>query len=408
MAGIEARGGATQPFAGEAGAADARGLPGSSPGRWRLLDRLVVAAFAAALVLPMALLLAGRKPADIENRAPRRLPALTIAGLADATWPAGVDGFLTDHLWPRPYAIRLRAQVYWLSGGTGNPNVIRGVDDWLFVRDELGPDCHRTAAQQAAGLEGAAAAFAARGMELRIVIPPDKHTIYPDKLPPNNPFPPSCVELNREVLDAAIARVAGIAIDLTGPLQAARAVPGAAGVYYEQDTHWTPTGALVGIEALARSFGPGVWSAGDVQIGGRHRRLLDTPRLLGLRRVVATPRVVIRPDVEQHLTDVPVPVEVKNARAVFRITSTGRDDLLPGRTLIVYDSFFGIDKELVAPYFADSVWVHFADMEAHPELGRLLGPFDRVIVERVARGFYSMNLDEMLAPVLQAGAPAAP
>jgi alginate O-acetyltransferase complex protein AlgJ len=404
MAGSEAAGGVAQPFASEAGAAEARVLPGPPPGPWRLLDRLVVAGFAAALVLPAALLVARVDVAQVENRAPRTLPALSIAGLADATWPAGVDGFLTDHLWPRPYAIRLRGEVYRLSGGTGNPDVIRGVDDWLFIRQELQPRCPRTPAQQAAALERGAAAFGQRGIEFRFVLAPDKHTIYPEKLPPRNPFPPSCVDTNRAELDEAIAPLEGVAIDTTAALQAARATPGAPEVYYDQDTHWTPMGAVAALGELARSFGPGVWSAEDVQVQGRSRRVLDTPGLVGLRQVVVMPKVVIRPEVAQHRVDVPVPVTANNARTVFRITSTGSDRLLPGRTLIVYDSFFGIVTYLVAPYFEDSTWVNIQDMRNHPEIARLLGPFDRVIVECVGRGFYETDFDAILTPAYEPAA----
>jgi hypothetical protein len=97
-------------------------------------------------------------------------------------------------------------------------------------------------------------------------------------------------------------------------------------------------------------------------------------------------------------------VAVNNARDVFRITCTGDKPLLPGRTLVIYDSFFGIDTTLVAPYFADTTWVHVGDMLSHPELIRLLGPFDRVIFERVARGLYATGLDTLFAPLLaQAG-----
>jgi hypothetical protein len=124
----------------------------------------------------------------------------------------------------------------------------------------------------------------------------------------------------------------------------------------------------------------------------------DTSSLLGLKHVAVTPRVVIRPAVEQRRSDVPVPVEVKYARAVFRITCTGSEPLLPGRTLVIYDSFFLIDTTLVAPYFQDTTWVHEGDMASHPELVNLLGPFDRVIVERVSRSFYDLDLDALSAP----------
>ncbi|HTK44249.1 MAG TPA: hypothetical protein VL749_02705 [Patescibacteria group bacterium] len=396
--------GAAQPFATEAGAADAHLPPGPPPGPWRTLDRLVVAAFALALVVPGIMLALRVHVAQIENRPPRPFPALTINGLADTSWPAGVDGFLTDHLAPRPYAIRIRGELYWLSGGTGNPTVIRGLDNWLFIRDELQPACRFTAAQQGAALERAVAAFGRQGVEFRFLLIPDKHTIYPDKLKPDNPFVPTCADTQRADLDAAIAPVGGQAIDATTALEAARATPGTGDLYYSQDSHWTPVGASVAIGALARSLGADLWAPEDVVLRGMKRRVMDTAGLIGLRRVSSTPRVVIRPDVEQHRADVPVPVAVNNARAVFRITCTGSKPLLPGRTLVIYDSFFGIDTTLVAPYFADTTWVHVGDMLNHPELIRLLGPFDRVIVERVARGFYSTGLDTLLAPLLaQAG-----
>jgi len=397
MAEDQAGNGAAQPFATEAGAADPHLPSGPPPGPWRLLDRVVVLAFAVALVIPGILLAVHAKAADVENRAPRPFPALSLAGLADATWPAGFDGFLTDRLWPRPYAIRLRGEAYWLSGGTGNPDVIRGVDDWLFVREELQPRCLQSPAQQVAALQRAAAAFARRGIAFRFILVPDKHSVYPEKLPADDPFPPSCVDTNRPALDAAIASLAGIAMDATAALQAARAGP--ADIYYDGDTHWTPMGAAIAVQALAGSLG--VWSADDLQVSGRQRRELDTSRLLGLRRVVRTPRLVIRPDVEQHRVDVPMPVGARNERTAFRITSTGRADLLPGRTLIVYDSFFGIDSSLVAPYFADSTWIHIADLRNQPELAGMLGSFDRVIVECVARGFYATDFDAILSPVYE-------
>jgi len=396
--------GTVQPFATEAGAGDAHLPPGPPRGRWRTFDRLVVAVFALALVVPGIMLALRVHVARIENRAPRPFPTLTIKGLADTSWPAGVDGFLTDHLAPRPYAIRIRGEIYWLSGGTGNPNVIRGLDNWLFIRDELQPTCRFTAAEQAAALERAVAAFAQQGVEFRLLLIPDKHTIYPDKLKPDNQFVPTCADAQRADLDAAIARVGGQAIDATSALAAARATPGTGELYYSQDSHWTPVGASVAVGALARSLGADLWAPEDVVLRGTKRRVMDTPSLLGLRHVEVTPRVLIRPGIEQHRADVPVPVEVNNARAVFRITCTGSEPLLPGRTLVIYDSFFGIDTTLVAPYFADSTWVHVGDMLNHPELVRLLGPFDRVIVERVAREFYATGLDTLLAPLrAQAG-----
>ena len=393
------RNGGVQPFATEAGAADAHLPPGPPPGPWRLLDRLVVLAFALAIVLPGALLVARVHAAQVENRARREVPALTIGGLLDASWPAGVDGFLTDRLAPRPYAIRLRGEAYWLTGGTGNPAAVRGLHDWLFFRDEFEPTCLFTGAQLGAALETAAGAFAARGIDFRFLLVPDKHSVYPELVRPDSPFGPSCEDTGRADLEAAIGQLPGQAIDARPAFAAARQTPGTPDLYFPQDTHWTPTGASIAVGELIRSLDPGLWSSADVVVEGRQRRVMDTAALIGLRRVATTPKVVLRPDVEQHRSDVALPVAVNNARAVFRITSTGSERTLPGRTLVIYDSFFGLDTRLVAPYFADTTWVHEGDMLNHPELAGLLGPFDRVIVERVERGLYGTNLGAMLAPL---------
>ena len=385
-----------QPFATEEGAADAHLPEGSPPGPWRLLDRLVVLAFALVLVVPGALLAIGVRAAQVENRAPRPFPKLTVTGLLDADWPAGVDGFLTDHLAPRPYAIRVRGEAFWLAGGTGNPDVLRGGDDWLFIRDEFQPECDFSGAQQRAALQRADRAFADAGIDFRLLLIPDKHAIYPDRAPTGLPFPPSCEDTGRPEIEQAAAELHGRLVDPRAAMTAARAAPGAPDLYWSMDTHWSPAGAVIGIGELVRSLGPDLWSDADVVERGKLRRVMDSARLVGLRRVAITPKLVTRPSVEQHRSDVDVPVSVRNARTVFRITCSGDRPLLPGRTLVVYDSFFGIDASLVAPYFEDTTWVHVGDMTQHPELGSILGPFDRVIVERVERGFFATDIDAIV------------
>jgi hypothetical protein len=91
-------------------------------------------------------------------------------------------------------------------------------------------------------------------------------------------------------------------------------------------------------------------------------------------------------------SDLAVPVDIHNARAVFTTTATGPEATVPGRTLVIYDSFFGLDVNLVAPFFANATWVHVGDMGNHPELATLLGPFDTIVLERVERGLYGTDL----------------
>jgi hypothetical protein len=73
-----------------------------------------------------------------------------------------------------------------------------------------------------------------------------------------------------------------------------------------------------------------------------------------------------------------------------------------GRTLIVYDSYFRTNERRIAPWFRDSVWVHADDLKRSPELVADLPQFDRVVVERVERSVYDIDLDALLAPVIAA------
>jgi hypothetical protein len=66
----------------------------------------------------------------------------------------------------------------------------------------------------------------------------------------------------------------------------------------------------------------------------------------------------------------------------------------------VYESFFGIQMASIAPFFADSTWIHFNDLLSHPEIGRLIGRADRVIFERVERGLYFTKILSLLRPLV--------
>jgi hypothetical protein len=48
------------------------------------------------------------------------------------------------------------------------------------------------------------------------------------------------------------------------------------------------------------------------------------------------------------------------------------------------------------------VWVHVGDLGRLPELVEDLPAFDRVVIERVERGVYDLDLDALLAPFVEA------
>jgi hypothetical protein len=372
-----------------------------TPG-WRLVDRLVVVGFCICLLVPGLLLVAGRRSTLIENRPLLRAPAVTVSGLVNPAWYAALDRALADDDPLRPIAVRLRGEAYWHLGGTGNPAVIRGTDGWLFTDQEILPTCRLTAAAVAASLDRARAAFAAAGQEFRFVLAPDKHSIYPDRLDPAMPYGPACTDTQRPSMRAALDRRSAWIVDGWAALEAARSAAASdTSVYFTQDSHWTPTGALAAIEPLIESLGPGLWRADDIASGARRQVQMELARQIGLSHTetVLAPR--IRPTVEVVRTALDLPVKTTAAKAVYRFTATGDRPLIPGRTVIVYDSFFGLNMAALAPFFEESIWIHASDLLSHPQIATMIGRADRVIFERVERSLYSLNVDRLLRPLVR-------
>ena len=391
-----------EPFATEAGAAIPPGdpsahLPEGAPSRrWRLVDRLILVAAAAGLLVPASLLAAGLKPREIENRPLLGMPAASIGGLLDGTWFKGVDAFLADNVAVRPYAIRLRGEAYFLSGGTGTTDVLRGKGDWLFPTNAFDPLCTHSVDEITASLRQAAAAFATAGVTFRFLVVPDKQTIYPEKIA-YDPFPPACTDLGRSTLRTAIAGLGADAIDDWTLAEAAKAAAPGVPLWYAGDTHWTSAGALTAVRALVASLTPTPWSESEIVTGGQSSHSDDLARGIGITRTELQTTITARPEVKVVQTDVPVRVVLHNAPSIFTTTVQTDQPTAGGRTLIVYDSAFNEQLALVAPWFADATWVHIGDLQQYPGLAQQLGPFDTVIVERVERMLYGDRLGALFS-----------
>jgi hypothetical protein len=378
-------------------------LPPASPtSRWRQLDRLVVVLFCLGLLVPGVLMAARVRPPAIENRPLLNAPPITLGSLLDASWYAQVDRFIADNVAVRPIAVWLRGQAYWLSGGTGNPAVVRGIDGWLFTREEIQARCELDVTDVSAALDRAEAAFTAAGQAFRFVVAPDKHVIYPDKLDPGMPYGPACTDDRRSAMEAALDARPAFAIDGWAAVRAERSAhPDGPLLYYVEDSHWTSSGAVAAIRALIRSLGSGLWRDDDVVAGAPTRVSADLARQMGLIRRESAPTVTIRPTVHIVRTALDLPVKTTGAEAVYRITATGDRPLVPGTTVIVYDSFFGRNMRVLSTFFAESIWIHVGDLRNHPEIAALVGRADRVILERVERGLYFTQIDDLVRPLVR-------
>ena len=380
-------------------------LPEPAPDRrWRLLDRLVVLVFCLSLVVPGALLAVGRRSALIENRPLLKPPAFSVGGLLDPAWYTAIDRFLTDNDALRPIAVRLRGEAYWKLGGTGNPDVVKGRGNWMFTKQEIAPRCDLTAGQVASALDTIHDEFAAAGQDFRFVLAPDKHVIYPEMIDPSSPYPPGCTESRRPEMEAFLDAHGDWAINGWAELRAAKAAdPSGPLLFFDQDSHWTPTGSVPAIRDLVRSLEPDAWSDADIAPGATRRAVMELARQVGLNRIETVPRPTLRPTVHLERSVVQLPFQTHGAKAVYRVLASGDRPLIPGRTVVVFDSFFGLNIEAVSPYFAETIWIHQNDLTAHPEVAQLIGPIDRVIFERVERGLYYTQIVDLLRPLVRTG-----
>jgi hypothetical protein len=368
-----------------------------------LFDRIVSVGFVVALIVPGVALAAGIRPVDLEGRPRASLPPLDASSLGESSTYAAIDRWLADRFPGRNQAVGAHAAIdYGVLGGSTTPNVIVGRDSWLFTRTELEPVCRFTAEQVLAALDRSAVGFAERGMELRLIVPPDKHAIYPEQVVPDSGLGEACSDDRRAAMRAGMAARPDHAIEVWSRIGARRAADPATPLYFKQDTHWTPLGAMIATKALVQSLTPGVWDDAQMPIDGFANYETDLSRLIGLPAKERVPRLVVRPGVEMERTVVPTKVDLKSARDIGHYVVDRTAKAVEGRTLIIYDSFFRTNERRIAPWFRDSVWVHADDLERSPELVADLPTFDQVVVERAERSAYDIDLDALLAPLIAA------
>ena len=369
-----------------------------SPSRpWRTIDHAVVVGFLAVLVVPSALFLTGVRPSEIENRPLLTPPPITVAGIVDPAWYQDVDRYVSDNLALRAPAVRAVAVVEnEILGGTSNPAVIRGTGGWLFAAAEMRPTCELSAADVLARIDQTAAALQATGRRFRFLPIPDKHAIYPEAVRSDSPVPIPCTDLERPMMRSGVQARSAIAIDGWSVLLPLRASDAALGtLYFDQDSHWKPRALAAEVKTLVDSLQPGIWSDADAVSTGVFSSGQELARLLGLGRTEKVPDTLLRPRMKTVETDVPVPTKVHAARAVFEFKATGDGPVIEGRTIVVYDSFFGNYIERVARFFGDSVWIYVDDLTRSPSLAAEIGPVDRVIFERVERELYRTRPDAL-------------
>ena len=277
--------------------------------------------------------------------------------------------------------------------------MVVGRDGWLYLAGEVFPRCLWDADEVLEIWDGIAAAFLEQGIDVRFLTAPDKRTAYPQFLPPVMDGRPTCTDVERPAMRAGLVDRPAWTVDLWGPVLDA-IPPGDLTHYYRLNSHWTPEGAAPAIRALVESLEPGLWDAAPPVPAGEADHVGDLSALLGLPERERVP-VYERTGMTVEREEIPVTVKSGGIRPVMRYRATGPGAVVPGTTLIVYDSFQQIINDDLTPWFEDSVWLHVDDLSRHGELAAQMPAFDRVIIARGERLAYLTDYEAMLRPLLE-------
>lgn len=353
----------------------------------RRAARLVVIGF--CLVLGGVWLIPGA--AADENRALADFPAFSAADGASAAYFRGVDAALIDHLPVRGRVITAVGAGLVDAGFSTSRDVFISPSGEPYYTGDFTFSCllRPQISLTDSRIRDLRGLFAAHHIDLLWAIPPDKTSAERERLGPLGSRLMRCADANRADLQA-MADTPGSPL-LVGWNEFS-AAPGSHYLY--GDSHWTSEGAALFagliIERLSRDgvARPGLWDAEAVTDVGSRDIEPDLFRLMGVTRSEPVSHLISKRDG----IDIDFDTEDHDGLSTIRWQTTG-PDVIPGRTLILHDSFFDLHEDVLAPYFADLTSVPLSTL-ATPGALAMLDGYDHVIVEQVQR-FTPLHISEI-------------
>lgn len=363
----------------------------------RIPSRFVVAWFLGLLVIPTAVWFVGKRAQPIENKPLAGRPALSVQALRDGTFFKGLDTYLQEHLPVRADLVKGKAALdSRVIRESPNPQVTLGSGGWLFFTEDLKRDCSVTSPADVVVAQMArfAAETDAAGRKGVAYIGPDKSSMVANRLPAA--LRDTCTrELSRQIRDDLRAQHPAGVPDLFSTLDR----DDVESLYWRRDSHWNPEGAALASAEVVNAIQPGLWDQGAVVVGADTSHVTDLTQLMGLPEEEASPGVTIQRD---GVTTTEVTTGDATVARRFQSTSTGVP-LIPGKTVVVHDSFGNVQMSLLAPYFedvtflwmragltdtaksADGKWYVTWPGLATPELAPVIRGADTVVYQSVER-----------------------
>jgi hypothetical protein len=334
-----------------------------------------------------------------ENRLLASWPKVTPATVLDATTYTQADAAIKDRMAAKNAAVSMVSSGLEESPISYSPLVVLGEDAEPFLADDFSNPCLEDSKLAAstekieAAVEAHAAQVEAAGQYALFVVAPNKSSIRDEHLGPFGDSLIRCAADVRAQLEDWAAEPGSPFLAAWDRLeQAEQERPG--DIYRHGDTHWSTVGASEYVRLIVERLvsdgeaDPSILTGYDVVDKGTQLSGGDLYNLLGqTTRTEEVPVVAIeRPGV---VTTVETGASA-SGRGVSRWTSQSTGPaLVPGRTLVIGDSFFEAADDLAAPFFEDLTHVISLDGDTPPDLAMIAG-YDRIIVSQVERGWDAM------------------
>lgn len=331
-----------------------------------------------------------------ENRAPVEWPAPSVDSIDDASFFADVNAVFSDRLPLKGTVVHRTADLLVTAGLSPRPTVIRGDGGLPFYSVDFTAPCGpgTGASGTMPTIQALAERLDSEGTQFVYAIVPDRSMVLREKLGANADALLRCADVVRGGWSAVEDPTVLVAWD---EFRSAHAR--GENLYLGGDTHWNYHGAALFSDLLLDRLAQlgtapsGLDLPSDLRGAGTIEQPGDLFLQMGVDRLEATDLLVVeRRGVTTRHEAIP---------GGDRWVSTSSDPsapLIPGRTLVLTDSMFGYDDELLAPYFADLTAVSsggFAQSEISLD-------YDLVIIQQVQR-----SVPQFLGAVVdKAGLPA--
>lgn len=341
---------------------------------------------------------------NVEKRNPNLLPKAALDNLIDDSFYKELDNFLVDQVAFRGLLIQSYkfAEIKLLKESRiGSVDI--GKSDWMYLRESYWNPKTQTedeAYQAIQLLEDFLARTRQYNADFRLVVAPDKHTIYPEYLSSKGVNDIKKTARAREVFhswfyqtdDERIINLWQKLSDYKSENEDLVYIPG--------DTHHTYTGAMIMAREIIDSIQPDLWQENAVQQVGQIPSY-DLNSMLGLKDIKLNERFILdvmevqRPDVKnvscivqgrqyQCTNDL-----FTRSPSIQSISASSSQSLIRGKTLIIHDSFVkGFLRPSLAQFFENVSFVHHNDLTSE-SFHQALQDYDYVILETVERSAFS-------------------